>query len=196
MILLDDGGGTVAVGDVPTDPADTAGTLSAAGRGGGRHRACAAWRWAWPARASSIRTGATSAARPTCPAGRTATWAACCAGLFRGLPTALANDVNAALYGEYRAGAGRGCRDLVMIALGTGVGGGVLLDGHLLVGTHFGAGEIGHMVLDPAGPVCTCGNRGCLEAWAGSRALLAQGPRTGGRRTGRWPSWCGGGTRS
>ncbi|MCP4573034.1 MAG: ROK family protein [bacterium] len=83
----------------------------------------------------------------------------------------LVNDVNAALYGEYRQGAGQGCRDLVMLALGTGVGGGVLVDGKLLTGGHHGAAELGHMVLDPQGPVCRCGNRGCLEAWAGSVAL-------------------------
>ncbi len=84
----------------------------------------------------------------------------------------LANDVNGALYGEFKAGAGKGCRSLVMIALGTGVGGGVLLDGKLITGTHYGAGEIGHMVLDPQGPECTCGSRGCLEAWAGSVGVL------------------------
>ncbi len=92
--------------------------------------------------------------------------------VFGSIPLALANDVNGALYGEFRQGAGRGCRNLVMIALGTGVGGGVILQGELVVGTHCGAGEIGHMVLDPAGPPCTCGGRGCLEAWAGSTGLL------------------------
>ena len=68
------------------------------------------------------------------------------AAAFGDVPVALANDVNAALYGEFRFGAGRGCRDLVMIALGTGVGGGVIVDGTLLIGAHSGAGEIGHMV--------------------------------------------------
>lgn len=92
--------------------------------------------------------------------------------VFGDRPVSLANDVNAALYGEYREGAGAGCRNLIMIALGTGVGGGVLLDGRLVLGSHFGAGEIGHMILDPKGPVCTCGSQGCLEAWAGSVALL------------------------
>jgi len=92
--------------------------------------------------------------------------------VFSGIPVALANDVNGALYGEFRQGAGRHCRNLVMIALGTGVGGGVIIDGKLVVGVHFGAGEIGHMVLDPDGPICTCGGRGCLEAWAGSMGLL------------------------
>jgi len=92
--------------------------------------------------------------------------------VFREIPVALANDVNGALYGEFRQGAGRNCRNLVMIALGTGVGGGVIINGKLVVGVHFGAGEIGHMNLDPAGPPCTCGGRGCLESWAGSTGLL------------------------
>ena len=91
---------------------------------------------------------------------------------FPGLPVVLANDVNAALYGEYRFGAGRGCRHLMMIALGTGVGGGVLIDGELLTGSTDGAGEIGHMTLATRGPRCSCGRLGCLEAYAGSVALL------------------------
>ena len=94
------------------------------------------------------------------------------AAAFGGVPVALANDVNGALYGEFRQGAGRGCRDVVMIALGTGVGGAVIVDGRLLIGAHAGAGEIGHMVLQPDGPRCTCGSHGCLEAWAGSTGLL------------------------
>ncbi len=93
---------------------------------------------------------------------------------FSEKPVVVVNDVNGALYGEYRFGSGRGCEHLVMIALGTGVGGGVLLNGHLLVGSHNGAAEIGHMVLDPSGPICTCGGVGCLEAWAGSVAIVKQ----------------------
>ena len=100
--------------------------------------------------------------------------------IFEEIPLALANDVNGALYGEFRQGAGQGCRDLVMIALGTGVGGGVILQGKLVVGTHCGAGEIGHMVLDPEGPPCTCGGRGCLEAWAGSTGLLRRAREVAG----------------
>lgn len=91
----------------------------------------------------------------------------------------VANDVNAALFGEYRHGAGQGCRHLVMIALGTGVGGGVLIDGRLLTGHADGAGEIGHMTLDPGGPPCPCGNLGCLEAFCGSVGLLRQAERLG-----------------
>jgi glucokinase len=90
------------------------------------------------------------------------------------LPCAFANDVNAALYGEARFGAGRGAGDLVMLALGTGVGGGVMVEGRLLTGHRNGAAELGHVILDDAGPLCTCGNRGCLEAYAGSVALLAE----------------------
>jgi len=93
---------------------------------------------------------------------------------FQDKPSVVANDVNAALYGEFSHGAGRGCRNLVMIALGTGVGGGIMLNSHLVMGSHFGAAEIGHMVLDPSGPTCTCGGVGCLEAWAGSVAILKQ----------------------
>jgi len=85
---------------------------------------------------------------------------------------AVANDVNGALYGEFRYGAGMGCTNLVMIALGTGVGGGVILNGELVLGSHYGAGEIGHMVLDFNGPLCACGGHGCLEAYAGSAGLL------------------------
>ncbi len=96
---------------------------------------------------------------------------------FGDLPCAFANDVNAALVGEARHGAGRGCRDLVMLALGTGVGGAVMVDGRLITGARHGAGEIGHMVINPAGPPCGCGNRGCLEAYAGSRGLLAEARR-------------------
>jgi glucokinase len=101
--------------------------------------------------------------------------------VFPGWPLALANDVNGALYGEFRQGAGRGCGNLVMIALGTGVGGGVIVGGELVIGSHCGAGEIGHMVLDPAGPPCACGGRGCLEAWAGSTGLLRRAREVAGR---------------
>jgi len=84
----------------------------------------------------------------------------------------VANDVNAALYGEYRHGAGRGGEHLVMIALGTGVGGGVLVNGQLHSGHADGAGEIGHMTLQLDGAPCTCGNAGCLEAYCGSVGLV------------------------
>ncbi len=99
--------------------------------------------------------------------------------VFGPVNCAVANDVNSALYGEFKRGAGRGCQSLFMLALGTGVGGGVIVAGQLVLGSHSGAGEIGHMVLDPRGPVCTCGNRGCLEAYAGSVALLQAARKMG-----------------
>ena len=132
------------------------------------------------------------AGRPTCRAGRISDLAGDLQSVFHGVPVALANDVNGALYGEFRHGAGRGCRNLVMIALGTGVGGGVIVDGELVPGSHCGAGEIGHMVLDPAGPPCTCGGRGCLEAWAGSMGCCAWPAKPAERRqagSATWPSW-------
>lgn len=171
--LLDEAGGSVAGGEVPTDPHDAAGTLArlgAAVAGTGRRPGAVGLACAGIVDPVSGRLGRS----PNLPGWQESDLGAALRAAFPGLPTALANDVNAALYGEHRAGAGRGCRDLVMLALGTGVGGGVLLDGRLLIGAHCGAAELGHMVLDPGGPLCACGNRGCLEAWAGSRALLAQ----------------------
>jgi len=116
---------------------------------------------------------------PNLPGWQNTNLAAALSGVFPGLPVALANDVNGALYGEFRGGAGRGCQNLAMIALGTGVGGGVIIDGRLLLGAHCGAAEIGHMVLDLEGPQCTCGSQGCLEAWAGSTGLMRRAHESG-----------------
>lgn len=90
-----------------------------------------------------------------------------------GLPVVLENDANAAAYGEFAAGAGRGVRTLVMLTLGTGIGGGVVLDGRLWRGAFDNAGEIGHMIVVPDGRLCPCGQRGCLERYA-SAAAVAQ----------------------
>jgi glucokinase len=84
------------------------------------------------------------------------------------------NDVNAGALAEHRLGAGRGTRHLVMVAPGTGVGGGLVLDGKLYHGASGGAGEIGHMQVDPRGPACPCGRHGCLEVLASGSALDAQ----------------------
>lgn len=107
---------------------------------------------------------------------------------FGPVPVATANDVNAALFGEYRFGAGRGCRHLVMLALGTGVGGGVLVEGKLVTGFADGAGEIGHMTLELDGAPCPCGNAGCLEAYCGSVGLVrrARELATGPGATATW----------
>ena len=93
-----------------------------------------------------------------------------------GLEVALINDVRAMTLAELRLGAGRGARDLVCVALGTGVGGGVVIDGRL----HFGlghAGELGHVTVERDGPPCGCGNRGCLDRVAGAAAIAAEAGR-------------------
>jgi len=82
----------------------------------------------------------------------------------------LENDANVAALGEHWLGAGRGEDDLLLVTLGTGVGGGLLLAGELYSGSGGMAGEIGHVVVDPSGPVCGCGSRGCLETLASATA--------------------------
>ena len=90
-----------------------------------------------------------------------------------GWPVFLENDANAAAVGEMWLGAARGCRDVVSVTLGTGVGGGVILGGHLWRGTHGSAGEIGHTTVDPfSGLKCKCGNTGCLELFASATAIV------------------------
>mgnify|MGYP005856657047 CR=1 FL=1 len=88
-----------------------------------------------------------------------------------GLPVLVENDANAVALGEFLYGAGRGVADLVYMTISTGIGGGIILDGQLWRGHHGVAGEIGHMVVRPDGPVCTCGNRGCLEALASGLSI-------------------------
>jgi glucokinase-like ROK family protein len=88
-----------------------------------------------------------------------------------GCPVTLNNDAELGAVGEWAYGAGRGERNLAYIKVGTGVGSGLLLDGQLYRGATGSAGEIGHITIDENGPVCTCGNRGCLEAFAGGGAI-------------------------
>jgi glucokinase len=88
-----------------------------------------------------------------------------------GLPCVLDNDANAACWGEYRFGAGRGRRHMLLVTVGTGIGGGIVADGALFRGAHGFAAEVGHVVVEPDGPLCGCGNRGCFEQVASGRAL-------------------------
>ena len=88
-----------------------------------------------------------------------------------GLPVTVTNDVRAATWGEWLHGAGQGCADLVCVFVGTGIGGGVVSGGQMLSGCSNTAGELGHMTVDLHGPLCHCGNRGCLEAVAGGWAI-------------------------
>lgn len=91
-----------------------------------------------------------------------------------GLPVFIENDASAAALGEYRFGAGRGTRHLLHATLGTGVGGGLVINGKLYHGATGLAGEIGHLIMDPAGPRCNCGSRGCLEAMVSGTAFAAR----------------------
>ena len=90
-------------------------------------------------------------------------------------PLFLENDANAAALGEWAAGAARGCSSAVVITLGTGVGAGVILEGKLYTGFNFAGGELGHMVISRGGRLCTCGRRGCFEAYASATGLAAMG---------------------
>ena len=92
---------------------------------------------------------------------------------FGGIPVRLHNDAICMAVGEHWRGAGRGRRNLLGMVVSTGVGGGLVLDGRLINGATGNAGHIGHVVVDPAGPFCTCGGRGCLEAIARGPALAA-----------------------
>jgi glucokinase len=89
------------------------------------------------------------------------------------VPVLIENDANAAAVGEMWLGAARGARNVICITLGTGVGGGVILDGKLWRGTEGSAGELGHTSVDPfVGPLCKCGSTGCLEMFASATAIV------------------------
>jgi glucokinase len=88
-----------------------------------------------------------------------------------GVPVTVLNDASAAAFGEQRVGAGRGHRDVVMFTLGTGVGGGVVVDGQVLLGHGGFAGELGHVIVAEGGRACPCGNRGCVEAYASGTSI-------------------------
>ncbi len=91
-----------------------------------------------------------------------------------GLPVFVENDVNAAAWGEFRFGAGADVDDLLMVALGTGVGGGIVVEGQMMRGSFGVAGEIGHIRVVPNGHLCGCGQHGCLEQYASGRALVRE----------------------
>lgn len=92
-----------------------------------------------------------------------------------GLPTAFQNDANAAAFGEHWVGAGRGVRSLVLFTLGTGIGGGIIIDGHVHEGEHSHGGEVGHIrIAHHDGRLCGCGGRGCLEAYASATSVVTR----------------------
>jgi glucokinase len=99
------------------------------------------------------------------------------------LPVYLENDANAAAYGEYRYGGGKGSRTMVLLTLGTGVGSGVIVEGQVLHGSHDLGAEIGHMIVQVDGEPCACGQRGCLERYSSATSLARRAVRMieGGR---------------
>jgi len=91
-----------------------------------------------------------------------------------GLPVVLGNDVKTGLYGEHQFGAAKGFSNVIGIFIGTGIGGALILNNEIYMGASGGAGEIGHMLVDPIGSFCGCGRRGCLEAMAGRVAIASE----------------------
>ncbi|MCM1525574.1 MAG: ROK family protein [Ruminococcus sp.] len=87
-------------------------------------------------------------------------------------PVYVANDANAAAYGEFVAGAAKGAKNAVCITLGTGVGAGIIVDGKILTGSNLAGAELGHMVIETDGPLCTCGRRGCFEVFSSATGLI------------------------
>lgn len=92
-----------------------------------------------------------------------------------GLPAVLLNDVRSITNGEWRFGAGRGVDTVAVFAVGNGIGGGLVINGQLHLGIGGMGGEVGHMTIDYSGPLCGCGNKGCLEAFASGPAIAAMG---------------------
>lgn len=93
---------------------------------------------------------------------------------YEEIPIAMNNDANAAAYGEFVAGVGKEVDSLVMVTLGTGIGGGIIINRKLYEGSNFAAGELGHFVINCEGISCNCGRRGCFEAYASATALIEQ----------------------
>jgi glucokinase len=90
-----------------------------------------------------------------------------------GVPATLGNDVNVGLLGEWVAGAARDVDDVLGVWMGTGIGAGLILDGRPFNGSRGAAGELGHVIVRPGGALCSCGRRGCVEAYAGRRSMAA-----------------------
>jgi glucokinase len=123
---------------------------------------------------------------PNLPQGHGIDWRLLLGQRLVGREVLIENDANFAVLAEHRLGAAQGYLHVVAVTLGTGIGGGLIVDGRVQVGAHGFAGEIGHMVVDPAGPPCPCGRRGCWERYAsgGGLGLLAREAALAGRLPG------------
>ncbi len=91
-----------------------------------------------------------------------------------GVPFYIGNDVNTGMYGEFRFGAAKGVKNAVGLFIGTGLGGGLVINGKIYTGSGYAGAELGHMCLDPEGPYCNCGLRGCLEAYVSKIAMMKE----------------------
>lgn len=98
------------------------------------------------------------------------------------IPVVIENDANVAAFGEAWVGAGKKAKTLILFTLGTGVGGGIILDGELWVGSFGGAGELGHITVEKSGYPCACGNTGCLELYASASAMAREYARRAGAK--------------
>jgi len=123
---------------------------------------------------------------PNLPQAHGVDWTELIGARLPGRRVLIENDANLAVLAEHRLGAARAYRHVVMVTLGTGIGGGIVIDGRVEVGSAGFAGEIGHMVVDPAGPPCPCGRRGCWERYASGAGLglLAREAALAGRLDG------------
>jgi glucokinase len=123
---------------------------------------------------------------PNLPQAHGVDWTELIGARLPGRPVLIENDANFAVLAEHRLGAARPFRHVVMVTLGTGIGGGIVVDGRVEVGSAGFAGEIGHMVVDPSGPPCPCGRRGCWERYASGAGLglLAREAALAGRLDG------------
>jgi glucokinase len=101
-----------------------------------------------------------------------------------GFPTVVDNDANCAAWAEYQFGSGRGIDNLICVTVGSGIGSGFIVNGHVYSGPNGSGGELGHVTIDWEGPLCPCGNRGCLETFTSANAMM----RKATERAGRYPS--------
>jgi len=102
-----------------------------------------------------------------------------------GLPVWVENDVNLICLGEHLAGRGKGVANLACVYVGSGIGGGLVINGELYTGAHGSAGELGHSVIEPEGRACTCGSRGCLEMYCSGKALSLRARKVLGGEAGQ-----------
>ncbi len=98
-----------------------------------------------------------------------------------GFPTVVDNDANCAAWAEYQFGSGRGINNLICVTVGSGIVSGFIVDGHVFSGPNGSGGELGHVTIDWQGPLCPCGNRGCLETFTSANAMMRKATERAGK---------------